>query len=284
VHTEVSAVAHYRAANDPECLDRLRALVGDLAERGPVPNARVPTPPVRLAYEMYDLVPDDHRQPYDVRAVLECVLDGDPLDEFQPQYAREIICGTGFLAGTGIGVIANARGLFPSSTGEAPHFGGLVYEESAKKVAYFIETMNRQGTPLLFVQDVSGFMVGPEAEHQGIIRAGADFVEAMATARVPKLVLTLNHASGAGHYAMAGQGFDPTFIVSLPTGRLGVVEGTDDASGPDELEHHLDARYAAARGFVDEVLLPEELRPALGLLLAAALHNPGPHIGPFQIQ
>lgn len=283
VHTEVSAVAHYRAANDPECLERLRALVGDLPERGGAAGSRVPTPPVRLAYEMYDLVPDDHRQPYDVRAVLECVLDGDPLEEFQPQYAREVICGTGFLAGTSIGVIANTRGLFPSGTDEAPHFGGLIYAESAKKVGYFIETMNRQSTPLLFVQDVSGFMVGPQAEHQGIIRAGADFVESMATARVPKLVLTLNHASGAGYYAMAGQGFDPTFVVSLPTGRLHVVEETDDPSG-SEHEDHLDARYAAARGFVDEVLLPEELRPALGLLLAAALHNPGPHIGPFQIQ
>jgi 3-methylcrotonyl-CoA carboxylase beta subunit len=92
-------------------------------------------------------------------------------------------------------------------------------------VAYFIETMNRHRTPLLFVQDVSGFMVGTEAEHSGIIRAGARFVEAMATATVPKLVLTLNHASGAGYYAMAGQGFDPDFLVSLPTGRMGVMEG-----------------------------------------------------------
>jgi acetyl-CoA carboxylase carboxyltransferase component len=191
-----------------------------------------------------------------------------------------------------------------------PRFGGIVYTESARKVAYFIETMNRHRTPLLFVQDVSGFMVGSDAEHSGIIRAGAEFVEAMATATVPKLVLTLNHASGAGYYAMAGQGFDPDFILSLPTGRMGVMEGASAVmalfSGqieklkeqglvPDEelttrmdevreeYEAQLDARFAAARGFVDEVVLPEELRGALELLLRAALSNPGPHLGPFQL-
>src|SRR5205807_9963088 len=106
-----------------------------------------------------------------------------------------------------------------------PKFGGIIYTESAEKVAYFIDTCNRHGVPLLFVQDVSGFMVGSEAEHSGIIRAGARFVEAMATATVPKIVLTLNHASGAGYYAIAGQGFDPDFIFSWPTGRMGVMEG-----------------------------------------------------------
>ena len=276
VHTEVSAVAHYTAANDPACIARLREFIGELSPQGTAGGARVPTPPVRLAYELYDLIPDDHRQAYDMRAVLECLLDGDPMDEFQPDHAEEMICGTAFLDGVRVGVIANARGMFQSREDAQPHFGGLVYAASAQKVAYFIETMNRHDMPLLFVQDVAGFMVGPEAEHRGIIRAGADFVEAMATAVVPKVVLTLNHASGAGYYAMAGQGFDPTFVVSLPTGRLG---GMEEGAVAEEL----DARFAAARGFVDEVLLPEELRPALGLLFRAALHNPGPHLGPFQL-
>ena len=104
-------------------------------------------------------------------------------------------------------------------------FGGIIYSDSAEKVAYFIDLCDRHDTALLFVQDVSGFMVGPEAEHSGIIRAGARMVESMATARVPKLVLTINHASGAGYYAMAGQGFDPDFIFTWPTGRMGVMEG-----------------------------------------------------------
>ncbi|MDA0328346.1 MAG: acyl-CoA carboxylase subunit beta [Gemmatimonadetes bacterium] len=309
VHTQVSGVAHYMLPDDPACLARLRQLVREL----PVevqPIDRMATPPKRLAFDLYDLLPDDHRQPYEIRDVLECILDGDELDEFQPEYAGEMICGTGFLDGTPIGVIANARGMFKDPAGGPPHFGGIVYAESARKVAYFIETMNRHRTPLLFVQDVSGFMVGPAAEHSGIIRAGAEFVEAMATATVPKLVVTLNHASGAGYYAMAGQGFDPDFILSLPTGRMGVMEGASavmalfgsqldqlkkDGKVPDEdlttrmdevrdeYERQLDARFAAARGFVDEVVLPEELRPALSVLLRAARQNPGPHIGAFQI-
>jgi len=309
VHTEVSAVAHYMVEDDEACIARIRQLVDELPEV-PLPRERLPAPPLRAAYELYDVLPGDHRQPYDTRAVLECFLDGDRLDEFQRGHAPEMICGTGFLDGVAVGVIANARGMFKAEPGKPPRLGGIVYTESARKVAYFIETMNRRGTPLLFVQDVSGFMVGTEAERSGIIRAGAEFVEAMATAQVPKLVLTLNHASGAGYYAMAGQGFDPDFIVSLPTGRMGVMEGESAVmalfsaqldelkrrgQAPDEelttrmdevraeYERQLDARFAGARGFVDEVLLPEELRPALVLLLRTAMHNPGPHIGPFQL-
>ncbi|HSE96913.1 MAG TPA: carboxyl transferase domain-containing protein, partial [Blastocatellia bacterium] len=158
----------------------------------------------------------------------------------------------------------------------------------------------------LFIQDVSGFMVGTEAEHSGIIRAGARFVEAMATATVPKIVLTINHASGAGYYAMAGQGFDPDFIFTWPTGRMGVMEGESAVMAlfsaeleklqrggrePSEqmrlqmekvrarYEHELEATFAAARGFVDAILTPEETRLALALALRAALNNPGPHLG-----
>src|SRR5437762_1647961 len=162
---------------------------------------------------------------YDVRAVLECLLDGGTLDEFQPEIAPEMICGHGAIAGRAVAVIANSRGVIKGKPGESPKIGGIIYTESAEKVAYFIDNADRERQPLLFIQDVSGFMVGTEAEHSGIIRAGARFVEAMATATVPKLVLTVNHASGAGYYAMAGQGFDPDFIVSWPTGRMGVMEG-----------------------------------------------------------
>ena len=136
-----------------------------------------------------------------------------------------MICGHARIQGIPVGVIANARGMLKDPHGGAPKFGGIIYADSADKVAFFIETLSRHGTPILFVQDVSGFMVGSQAEHSGIIRAGARFVEAMATAGVPKIVLTINHASGAGYYAMAGQGFDPDFIFTWPTGRMGVMEG-----------------------------------------------------------
>ena len=313
VHTGVSGVAHYRVPDDEACVAKLRRLVRELPE--PIPGRDGATDesrgPGRDPAELYEILPDDHRQPYDTHEVLDCLLDGeDGLDEFQPDHAREMICGTGFVAGMPVGVIANARGMIRDDREGPPRFGGIVYTESAEKVAYFIETMDRRGTPLLFVQDVSGFMVGPDAEHSGIIRAGARFVEAMATATVPKLVLTVNHASGAGYYAMAGQGFDPDFILSLPTGRMGVMEGEsavmalfssqldelrEQGEAPDEelrtkmdevreeYERQLDARFAAARGFVDAVVLPEELRDALTLLLRASRNNPGPHLGAFTL-
>ena len=310
VHTERSGVAHYAVPDDEACLAKLRELVRELPRETLPLEIEDPAPPARPAEELYTLLPDDHRQPYDARAVLGTILDGDGLDEFQEGHAGEMICGTGFIRGIPVGVIANHRGMVKDDRAGPPRFGGIVYTESARKMAYFIETMNRHRTPILFVQDVSGFMVGPDAEHSGIIRAGAEFVEAMATATVPKLVLTLNHASGAGYYAMAGQGFDPDFILSLPTGRMGVMEGDSavvalfsgqidrlkaEGKVPDEdlttrmdevraeYDRQLDARFAGARGFVDEVALPEELRPALELLLRASLHNPGPHIGAFHL-
>jgi 3-methylcrotonyl-CoA carboxylase beta subunit len=315
VHTEVSGVAHYVVPDDEACVEKIRRLVEELPDingrgAGRAPVRPEPTPPVRDAREIYGILPDDHRQPYDMVRLLECVLDGEGLDEFQPGHAAEMICGTGFISGIPVGVIANSRKVVKDQRPGPPRFGGIVYTESARKVAYFIETMNRHRTPILFVQDVSGFMVGTEAEHAGIIRAGAEFVEAMAAATVPKLTLTVNHASGAGYYAMAGQGFDPDFILSFPTGRMGVMEGESavmalfsaqldrlkaEGKVPDEdlrtrmdevredYERQLDARFAAARGFVDEVVLPEELRGALTLLLRAARQNRGPHLGPFHL-
>ena len=311
VHTGVSGVAHYRCTDDEECLARLRELVADLPAGNPgrqAPGGRAYAPPSRPVADLYELLPDDHRRPYDMNAVLEVLLDGEGLVEFQPDHGTELICGTGTLSGLPVAVVANRRGMIRDGRGGAPRFGGIIYTESAEKAAYFIDTVNRQGIPILFVQDVSGFMVGPKAEHSGIIRAGARFVEAMATAVVPKLVLTLNHASGAGYYAMAGQGFDPDFILTLPTGRMGVMEGASavmalfgseldrlrrEGREPDaamrsrmeevrgEYDRQLDATFAAARGFVDAVLLPEELRDWLTLLLRAAGRNPGPHLGPF---
>src|SRR4029079_8673075 len=247
----------------------------------------------------------DHRAPYDMQAVLNTFLDKGGVDEFQADFAKEMICGTARIGGMLVGVIANSRGMSKGRPGTPPRFGGIVYTESAEKTAYFIENCNRHNTPLLFVQDVSGFMVGAEAEHSGIIRAGARFVEAMATATVPKIVLTVNHASGAGYYAMAGQGFDPDFIFSWPTGRMGVMEGDSavqavfgsqldklkkNGQQPDQkletemdqvratYERDLDAKYAAARGFVDAVIPPERTRATLELALSLSLNYSGAHL------
>jgi len=308
MHNSISGVAHYRSKNDEECLRRIRDLIAELP---PPPTSKANIgefhPPSRPSSDLYDLIPADHRAAYDAREVLNCIFDRDSFDEFQADFAQEMIVGHARIAGITVGIIANNRGLLPpASPGKLPRFGGIIYTESAEKTAYFIETCNRHGTPLLFIQDVSGFMVGLEAEHSGIIRAGARFVEAMATATVPKIVLTINHASGAGYYAMAGQGFDPDFIFTLPNGRMGVMEGESavmalfasqleklKAAGrePDEklraemdrvrgeYERQLDAKFAAARGFVDAVIAPEEIRPTLELVLRTALNNPGTHLG-----
>jgi len=299
-HTTVSAVAHYRAKDDQECLAKIREYLGRLPH---APTTRRTYPaPKRDTEELYDLIPVDHRMSYDVRALFECLLDAGRIDEFQPHVAPEMICGHGAIEGRQVAVIANSRGVIKGKKkNETPRIGGIIYTESAEKVAYFIENAHRERVPLLFIQDVSGFMVGTEAEHTGIIRAGARFVEAMATATVPKLVLTVNHASGAGYYAMAGQGFDPDFIVSWPTGRMGVMEGESavqavygaDAAKPDnaaavaamraDYDHQLDATFAGARGFVDALLTPEETRDTLAFLLEVSSEFTGPHLGAFAL-
>lgn len=306
-HNEISGVAHYRVANDEECIAKIREFVGELPYGDAAGHVTDRTPAGVSPENIYEIMPSDHRQPYDSRALLNCLLDGG-FDEFQADYAKEIITGHASIRGTHVGVIANARGMFRDPRGGPPKFGGIIYTESAEKVAYFIETCNRHRTPLLFVQDVSGFMVGSEAEHSGIIRAGARFVEAMATAVVPKIVLTINHASGAGYYAMAGQGFDPDFIFSWPTGRMGVMEGdsavqavfgselvrlkakghppSEELTGEMDAvratyERELDAKYAAARGFVDAVIAPEDTRDALDLALRVTMNYSGPHLGQF---
>jgi acetyl-CoA carboxylase carboxyltransferase component len=320
-HNEISGVAHYRVKNDEACIAKIREFVAELPGKDSgfrtdsgrnTSQSSALNPqrfkPKRPVEDLYQLLPEDHRQPYSTRELLDCLIDEGHLDEFQADYAKEIITGHASLCGIQVGVIANARGMFRDPAGGSPKFGGIVYTESAEKVAYFIETCNRHRTPLVFIQDVSGFMVGADAEHSGIIRAGARFVEAMATATVPKIVLTINHASGAGYYAMAGQGFDPDFIFSWPTGRMGVMEGESavqavfgselerlaakgEAPGEklkaemdrvrETYEKELDAKQAAARGFVDAVIGPEDTRKALELALRVSLNYSGPHLGQF---
>lgn len=308
-HNAISGVAHYRTKDEDECLTKVRALISGLPPK-PDPTVSVVRAkgPKTHCSVLEQILPDDHRAPYDMHAVLDILLDEGGVEEFQADFAKEMICGTARIGGIAVGVIANSRGMSKGKPGAPPRFGGIVYTESAEKTAYFIENCDRHNTPLLFVQDVSGFMVGVEAEHSGIIRAGARFVEAMATAKVPKIVLTVNHASGAGYYAMAGQGFDPDFIFTLPTGRMGVMEGDSavqaifgtqldklkkEGKEPDEellaemqkvretYDRELDAKHAAARGLVDAIVTPENLRESLVLALQTCLNTNRPHIGAF---
>ncbi|MGI8988387.1 MAG: acyl-CoA carboxylase subunit beta [Bryobacteraceae bacterium] len=300
MHAASSGVAHYTAKDDEDCLETIRARFRQLPlppEAGP---GRPPAKsPAKSPEDMYSVLPADHRLPYEVLELLLRIFDGGDFVEFQPEHAPEMLCANARLSGWPVAIIANRRGFLRG--GDGPRIGGIVYTESARKVAYFVELAERAGTPLVYVQDVSGFMVGLESETAGIIRAGAEMVEAMSCATVPKIVLTINHASGAGYYAMAGQGFDPNFTFSWPTARIGVMEGdsavvalfsveleklkADGAEMPGELKESidrtradydrwLDAKYAAARGHVDAVIDPKETREILTMALKVAMNRP----------
>ncbi len=295
MHTSVSGVAHYAAASDAECLEIIRQKFREF-DAGPVPPKGVAPP--KSAEGLYDLLPADHRKPYEIEEVIARIFDGDDFLEFQPEYAPEMLCANARLAGYPVALIANRRGFQKTAAG--PRIGGIIYTESARKVAYFVENAERMNRPLIYLQDVSGFMVGQEAEAQGIIRAGAEMVETMACATVPRIIVTLNHASGAGYYAMAGQGFDPNFTFSWPTARIGVMEGDSaiqaifgtelqrlkdagESVPPDlqeriertraDYERWLDARFAAARGHVDALIDPLETRRVLAFALEATLYS-----------
>jgi acetyl-CoA carboxylase carboxyltransferase component len=285
MHTARSGVAHYMARDDEHCLQLIRGRMRAMGAPPPSPEGSLPAKP---AEDLYDLLPEDHRLPYEVEEVLARLFDRDDWLEFQPAHAPELLCATGRLRGRPVAVLANRRG-FLRPNGQ-PRIGGIIYTESARKAAYFVEMCERHGLPIVYVQDVSGFMVGPEAEASGIIRAGAEMVETMACATVPRIVLTTNHASGAGYYAMAAQGFDPNFTFGWPTARIGVMEGESAvmavhgpeiekyrAEGkplPEDLEQRiektradyerwLDSTFAAARGHVDALVDPLKTRDVL---------------------
>jgi len=305
MHTAISGVAHFRAADDRACLAMIRQQFRQMPAAPPTPECK---PPKLDPAGLYDILPSDHRLPYRMEDLLERILDSADLVEFQPDHAPEFLCASATLSGRHIAVIANRRGFLKTKTG--PRIGGIVYAESARKVAYFVENAERHRVPILYVQDVSGFMVGVEAETAGIIRAGAEMVETMACATVPKIVLTVNHASGAGYYAMAGQGFDPNFTFSWPSARIGVMEGdsavqavhgpelekykTNGEPVPAELEQRiaqtrsdydrwLDAKYAAARGHCDALIDPLDTRKILTLAFDAACFKSNTEHVPVQL-
>jgi acetyl-CoA carboxylase carboxyltransferase component len=303
LHTATSGVAHYMAKNDEECLDMIRARFRNLAMPAPPADVRISAPTLP-SDSIYGVLPADHRLPYNMEDILHRFLDRDDFTEFQPEYAPEMLCATARLSGHPVAIVANRRGFLK------PRIGGIIYTETARKVAYFVELAERLGSPIVYVQDVSGFMVGQEQESAGIIRAGAEMVETMSCATVPRIVLTINHASGAGYYAMAGQGFDPSFTFSWPTARIGVMEGDSAVQAlfaadlekvkqqggamPDELkesiartradyERWLDSKYAAARGHCDAIIDPKDTRDVLTLALEVAMQRPRGEALPLEI-
>jgi acetyl-CoA carboxylase carboxyltransferase component len=295
MHAAVSGTIDFRETDDPACLARLRRLIAALPEDRPAVSAA--TAPGRAPADVYTLFPTAAHQEYDIRDLLPCFLDDGPFDEYKAEYGQSLVCGYGRLGGVAVGIVANQRRRCRPAVGPL-QYGGVIYVDSADKAARFIMDCNQSRLPILFFQDVNGFMVGKEAEQAGIIRAGAKLVNAIANSVVPKLTVILGGSFGAGNYALCGKAFDPRFIFAWPTARYAVMGGEQAASTllditvgalrrsghePDaaELEElrrkveasyaeQTDVRYAAARLWVDQILDPAQTRAALLVALEVA--------------
>jgi 3-methylcrotonyl-CoA carboxylase beta subunit len=295
MHAAVSGTIDFHEKDEVSCLDRLRRLLDAL----PPAAGRVSLDldPGRPAADLRRLFPANPRQEYDVRDLLPCLLDASPFDEYKAEYGQTLVCGYGRLGGVAVGVVANQHKRCRPASGPL-QYGGVLYVDSADKGARFIMDCNQSRMPIVFLQDVNGFMVGRDSEQAGIIRAGAKLVNVIANSVVPKITLILGGSFGAGNYALCGKAFDPRFVLAWPTARCAVM-GADQAAStlldisinalrraghePDaeELEElrrtietsyqeQTDVRYGAARLWVDRIIDPAESRSALLTALAAA--------------
>ncbi len=307
MHAEISGTVDFKEKDDPSCLKRLRSLVGLLPSES---GAGVADPgSERPAGDLYNLISLDGRKEYDVRDVLRCIVDADTLDEYKADYGKSLVCAYARLGGRAVGIVANQR-MRVQSKATGLQMPGVIYADSADKAARFVMDCNQTRLPILFFQDVSGFMVGKDAEQSGIIRNGAKLVSAVSNSTVPKLTVVIGGSYGAGNYAMCGKAFDPRFIFAWPNSRYAVM-GASQASDvvfsiltrsakdhtPEKLAalrervkqdyvEQADIRYGAARGWVDAIIQPHDTRAVLLQALAYA-SRPTPkasfHTGVLQV-
>jgi 3-methylcrotonyl-CoA carboxylase beta subunit len=307
VQCEISGVTDHKAANDEECLKKIRSIMGRIGHAGVSPFSRTdPAQPVYDPSEIYGIMPVDRSKPYDVHQILARILDGSEMDEYKTGYGKTIVTGYGRVDGWAVGVVANQRTAVKTKTGEM-QVGGVIYSDSADKAARFIMNCNQKHIPLIFFQDVTGFMVGSRAEHGGIIKDGAKMVSAVANSVVPKFTFIIGNSYGAGNYAMCGRAYDPRLIYAWPTARIAVMGGKQasetllsirmqalDKKGEsitredqqimlDEVskryEAELDPLYAASRMWVDGIIDPVETREIISRGIAMASNNT--NIPPF---
>jgi acetyl-CoA carboxylase carboxyltransferase component len=305
VQCDVSGVVDHRHPDDAACLAKIRSQFAQLAAGGQAPFARrEQRPPLYPAEELYGLLPIDRARPYDVHELLARLLDGSEFDEYKATYGRTLVCGTGFLGGWAVGVVANQRSIVERRTGSKAgerelQIGGVLYSDSADKGARFVELCNQKRVPLVFLQDVTGFMVGSRAERGGIIKDGAKMVNAVANSVVPKLTLFVGNSFGAGNYAMCGKAYGARFLYAWPSASIAVMggeqasktllaiqlknrgEGVSEEEKAERLREiqarygrAMDPRFAAARLWVDAILDPAETRDVLARSLACAACNP----------
>jgi acetyl-CoA carboxylase carboxyltransferase component len=301
-HCEISGVTDNKFDTDQDCLDAIKRIFDKIGTSEKAGFDRVEAKePAISADEMLSKFPIDRVKPYDMLEVLKGLVDGGEIDEYKKDYGKTLICGTARIDGWAVGIIANQRKVVKNAKGEM-QMGGVIYSDSADKAARFIMNCNQRKIPLVFLQDVSGFMVGSKAEHGGIIKDGAKMVNAMSNSVVPKFTIVLGNSYGAGNYAMCGKAYDPRLIYSWPTAQMAVMSGASAAktllqikvsslkktgkeiSPEDEkalleeitnkYNEELSPFYAAARLWVDGVIDPRETRKVISMGIAAANHAP----------
>ena len=296
MHAEISGTVDFNEKDDPSCLKRLRSLIALLAEAKELKmfdKAKETTKPAKSPDSIYDLISFDGQKQYDVRDLVALVVDTNSIDEYKADYGKTIVTAYARIDGRAVGIVANQR-LQVRTKKEGIQMGGVIYSDSADKAARFVMDCNQTNLPIIFFQDVTGFMVGRDAEESGIIRSGAKLVNAVSNSVVPKITVVVGGSFGAGNYAMCGKAYDPRFIVAWPTARYAVMGAAqasdtvfavlararerDKQSSPEELEElratvkknyeeQTDIRYGAARGWVDAIIQPHETRDVLIRLL-----------------
>jgi 3-methylcrotonyl-CoA carboxylase beta subunit len=312
-HTEISGIADYKFKTEEECLDEIKKLMGKLGKKGEAGYDRIAAiAPRKNPEDLYGLFPADGK-PYDMLEIIERIVDDSDFDQFKQDYGKTILCGYARIDGWAVGIVANQRTIIKNKKGEM-QLGGVIYNDSADKAARFILNCNQKKIPLVFLQDVTGFMVGSRSEHSGIIKDGAKMVNAVANSVVPKITIVIGNSYGAGNYAMCGKAYDPRFIYAWPTAKIAVMGGDQAAktllqiqvasmkakgkevSAEEEkklldaikgkYEEQTSAYYAAARLWVDGIIDPIETRKVISEGIKAANQNPNMDelkVGVFQV-
>ena len=305
VQVDISGVVDDRFPDDLSAIEHIRARIGELARPALAPFDRIETRnPLVEAEDILGLLPVDRARPYDMRSLLAAILDGSEFSEYKATYGRTLICGTGRIDGWAVGIVANQRQIVQRRRGledseQEMQIGGVIYSDSADKGARFVELMNQKGIPIIFLQDVTGFMVGSKSEREGIIKDGAKMVNVVANSVVPKFTVFVGNSFGAGNYAMCGRAYGARFFFAWPSASISVMGGQqasetllaiqlknrgEDVSDEEKAqrlseiqaryEAAMDPRYAAARLWVDEIIDPRQTREILARAIAAAANQP----------
>ncbi len=302
MHSEISGVTDNKFPDDKSCLDAIKRNIDKIGEPMSAGfNRREAKKPMHNPEAIFDILPTDRLKPYDMKSILECIVDDSELDEYKPDYGKTIICSYARVDGWAVGIVANQRTIVKSGTGEV-QLGGVIYAEAADKAARFIMNCNQKKIPLVFFQDVTGFMVGSRVEQGGIIKDGAKMVNAVANSVVPKFTFIVGNSYGAGNYAMCGKAYDPKLIYAWPTAQMAVMSGSTAANtllqiekaklksqGKEIMEEaeneilteitnryneELSPYYAAARLWVDGIINPVETRAIISFGISAANQAP----------